>query len=120
MNRKYIYPLVIIIVTVALYYSDDFLGEKNALAPKISNTIENTSEEFTYSFLPTSTTGAIVKHDFFTLSYSEENEQAEWVTYEDRKSTRLNSSHVKSSYAVFCLKEKINNTIAPSYGIVIS
>src|SRR5690606_19561538 len=82
MNRKYIYPLVIIIVTVALYYSDDFLGEKNALAPKISNTIENTSEEFTYSFLPTSTTGAIVKHDFFTLSYSEENEQAEWVAYE--------------------------------------
>src|SRR5690606_39396003 len=24
----------------------------------------------------------------------------------DRKSTRLNSSHVKSSYAVFCLKQK--------------
>src|SRR5437868_12449305 len=24
----------------------------------------------------------------------------------DRKSTRLNSSHVSSSYAVFCLKEK--------------
>src|SRR5690606_12662949 len=28
----------------------------------------------------------------------------------DRKSTRLNSSHVKISYAVFCLKKK-NNTI---------
>src|SRR5690606_42053060 len=27
----------------------------------------------------------------------------------DRKSTRLNSSHVKISYAVFCLKKK-NNT----------
>src|SRR5207302_11240776 len=25
----------------------------------------------------------------------------------DRKSTRLNSSHVKNSYAVFCLKQKI-------------
>src|SRR5690606_42111815 len=25
--------------------------------------------------------------------------------YEDRKSTRLNSSHVKISYAVFCLKK---------------
>src|SRR5690554_7471055 len=25
----------------------------------------------------------------------------------DRKSTRLNSSHVRSSYAVFCLKKKI-------------
>src|SRR5699024_12795593 len=28
----------------------------------------------------------------------------------DRKSTRLNSSHVSISYAVFCLKKKINNT----------
>src|SRR5690606_41365544 len=27
----------------------------------------------------------------------------------DRKSTRLNSSHVKISYAVFCLKKKKNN-----------
>src|SRR5204863_9910956 len=26
--------------------------------------------------------------------------------YEDRKSTRLNSSHVETSYAVFCLKKK--------------
>src|SRR5690349_22751139 len=26
--------------------------------------------------------------------------------YEDRKSTRLNSSHVEISYAVFCLKKK--------------
>src|SRR5690625_5491568 len=34
-----------------------------------------------------------------------------WVSYEvldaqDRKSTRLNSSHVAISYAVFCLKNK--------------
>src|SRR5690606_38024134 len=28
---------------------------------------------------------------------------------EDRKSTRLNSSHVKISYAVFCLKKKNDN-----------
>src|SRR5436309_7027282 len=27
----------------------------------------------------------------------------------DRKSTRLNSSHVKISYAVFCLKKKIQS-----------
>src|SRR5438874_4443068 len=27
----------------------------------------------------------------------------------DRKSTRLNSSHVEISYAVFCLKKKTNN-----------
>src|SRR5699024_12016530 len=29
--------------------------------------------------------------------------------YRDRKSTRLNSSHVSISYAVFCLKKKKNN-----------
>src|SRR5690554_7337591 len=30
---------------------------------------------------------------------------------EDRKSTRLNSSHVRISYAVFCLKKKKNTII---------
>src|SRR5690625_6674831 len=40
-------------------------------------------------------------------------ESAEWLTLKnevkehgDRKSTRLNSSHVAISYAVFCLKKK--------------
>ncbi|QQX77038.1 MULTISPECIES: DNA/RNA non-specific endonuclease [Aequorivita] len=86
MNRKYIYPLVIIIVTVALYYADDFLWEENISTSEISKTTNNTSEEFDDSFLPTSTTGAVVKHNYFTLSYSEENEEAEWVAYELKKS----------------------------------
>src|SRR5207249_11886156 len=36
-----------------------------------------------------------------------------WLTLpnSDRKSTRLNSSHVSISYAVFCLKKKKKNTI---------
>src|SRR5688572_31795475 len=29
-----------------------------------------------------------------------------WLLLEDRKSTRLNSSHSQISYAVFCLKKK--------------
>src|SRR5256885_11579157 len=29
-----------------------------------------------------------------------------FIDYEDRKSTRLNSSHLVISYAVFCLKKK--------------
>src|SRR5690606_41188852 len=33
----------------------------------------------------------------------------------DRKSTRLNSSHVKISYAVFCLKKKIKIGIDDEY-----
>src|SRR3989442_8473690 len=31
---------------------------------------------------------------------------------EDRKSTRLNSSHVRISYAVFCLKKKKKTSVA--------
>src|SRR5690606_41021465 len=34
------------------------------------------------------------------------SEDGRTVTGVDRKSTRLNSSHVKISYAVFCLKKK--------------
>src|SRR5215475_15788023 len=33
----------------------------------------------------------------------------------DRKSTRLNSSHVKISYAVFCLKKKKKTIIVQSH-----
>src|SRR5208283_6118499 len=29
-----------------------------------------------------------------------------WPSWTDRKSTRLNSSHITNSYAVFCLKKK--------------
>lgn len=32
--------------------------------------------------LPASTTGEVVRHTWFTLSYSEDHEQAEWVAYE--------------------------------------
>src|SRR5207249_7678819 len=35
-----------------------------------------------------------------------EVESLGWLALEDRKSTRLNSSHVSISYAVFCLKKK--------------
>src|SRR5437773_6226957 len=57
-------------------------------------------------------------------------DQALLVRVQDRKSTRLNSSHITISYAVFCLKKKKNNeyelrrqrytTISPYYDITIS
>src|SRR5207249_9643436 len=34
-----------------------------------------------------------------------------YLPKQDRKSTRLNSSHVSISYAVFCLKKKIQATL---------
>src|SRR5690349_23982499 len=37
-------------------------------------------------------------------------ENFNWASGSDRKSTRLNSSHVEISYAVFCLKKKKKKT----------
>ena len=39
-----------------------------------------------FDFLPTTTTNQIVKHTYYTLSYNEKHEQAEWVAYELKKS----------------------------------
>src|SRR5690606_40523807 len=44
-----------------------------------------------------------------------EGEPASEDVMEDRKSTRLNSSHVKISYAVFCLKKKNNQQHANDF-----
>src|SRR5437868_10622538 len=41
-------------------------------------------------------------------------DRCRWYS-QDRKSTRLNSSHVSISYAVFCLKKKKKQTNTPRY-----
>src|SRR5690625_3029170 len=43
------------------------------------------------------------------IRYIEKNNLVERALKKDRKSTRLNSSHVAISYAVFCLKKKTLN-----------
>src|SRR5690349_23779031 len=49
-------------------------------------------------------------HDLFSRSFHHFNiflkGKRDLEKYGDRKSTRLNSSHVEISYAVFCLKKK--------------
>jgi endonuclease G, mitochondrial len=51
-------------------------------------------------YLPLSTTNDIIAHRYFTLSYSEDHEQAEWVAYEVTR-TRLNDNWVDRSVASF-------------------
>src|SRR5690606_28300321 len=53
--------------------------------------------------------GAI--YDYLRTIAPVKNKVTKWTPNKeiaDRKSTRLNSSHVKNSYAVFCLKKKNN------------
>ena len=56
-----------------------FLNEQSHVVLYQDNT--NTASLFTVSYLPTSTTKQIVIHDYYTLSYNEKFEQAEWVAY---------------------------------------
>jgi endonuclease G, mitochondrial len=53
---------------------------------KLVTTDVNSNKSNRFDFLPTSTTHQIVMHNGYTLSYSEANEQAEWVAYELKKS----------------------------------
>lgn len=45
-----------------------------------------------FDYLPSSTTNQIVKHEYYTLSYNEKFEQAEWVCYELKKSYVVNGN----------------------------
>lgn len=91
MNRKYIYVILIVLITVILYYADEYVEEQNENYPKTEIITDGFKEEFNSTFLPQSTTGIIVKHNYYTLSYSEKHEQAEWVAYE------LNKNHISKN-----------------------
>lgn len=47
----------------------------------IENDIDTSTNNKEFNFLPTNTTNAVYVHNTYTLSYSEEHEQAEWVAY---------------------------------------
>src|SRR5690606_40242093 len=66
-------------------YAKDNVGVNNAIK---------------YITMPEGETG------IFAQLGSSDNTEILDMHFEDRKSTRLNSSHVKISYAVFCLKKK--------------
>src|SRR5437868_10444200 len=49
--------------------------------------------------------------EYMALQHDRYSQTARPIQERDRKSTRLNSSHVSISYAVFCLKKKKNKQI---------
>ena len=50
-----------------------------------SNTDGSITDLVESNFLPSSTTGEIIKHNYYTFSYSEPHEQPEWVAYTLKK-----------------------------------
>jgi len=82
---------LVAILFAGLYYfmtgSSDYIDGGNTATYEEGNYSEeqngeNRSISSTNDYLPTSTTNQIIKHQYYTMSYSEEHEQPEWVAYE--------------------------------------
>jgi endonuclease G len=69
-------------------------SEETSAIIKEGATVKTTTNEY---FLPSSTTGQIIHHEHYSLSYSETHEQAEWVAYELKKS-HLSNTNFKRPY----------------------
>ena len=95
MTKKTIYSSIAILIILGVYGYEHFLNveESNEII-EVGGTVKTDTNEY---FLPTSTTGLIVHHESYSLSYSETHEQAEWVAYELKK-THLSSSNFKRPY----------------------
>ena len=80
---------------MAIYVFEHYLNleEKSAIVEEGKQLKVETNEYF----LPTSTTGQIVHHQNYSLSYNEPYEQAEWVAYE-LKVSHLSSANHKRPY----------------------
>jgi endonuclease G len=88
-NRKAIYTIITLLIAAGFYFYDGY-----AIETGVSNSTENISD---FNFLPTSTTGQIIHHQFYSLSYNEKYEQAEWVAYELTQK-QLSSIPIKRPY----------------------
>ncbi|WP_127139579.1 DNA/RNA non-specific endonuclease [Flagellimonas marinaquae] len=77
MRKRTIYTLLMLVCIVGFWLFENFYTPATYSDPNASNTGWISSD-----FLPSSTTGEVVQHSYYTLSYSEPHEQAEWVAYE--------------------------------------
>jgi len=98
MNKKAVITLITFVMILGVYSYEYFLTaeedtkiiKEGVVAKKNTNTY----------FLPTSTTGQIVHHEGYSLSYSEQHEQAEWVAYELKKSHLSKTNHKRPYFEI--------------------
>lgn len=77
MKKKSLYSILIIVCVVGFWFFENFYTPATYSAPE--NTKDKT--KIPAYILPSSTTGDIIHHNHYSLSYHEEYEQAEWVAY---------------------------------------
>ena len=95
MSKKNSYTLIAILILIGIYFFEFYLDDK--AEKKVFQQGVEVKENTNTFFLPTSTTGQIVHHKGYSLSYNEPHEQAEWVAYELKKE-HLSSANFKRPY----------------------
>ncbi|NDV44250.1 DNA/RNA non-specific endonuclease [Flagellimonas sediminis] len=81
MNKKTLYSVLFALCLIAFWLVENYYAPSTYSDPDSPGSVEVDT-----NFLPSSTTGEVVHHQFFSLSYNEPFEQAEWVAYELTKS----------------------------------
>lgn len=79
-RNRWIYTGLMIILIVGFWLFENFYTPGTYSGPEATN-----ADRESIYLLPRSTTGTIIAHDYFTLSYHEKYEQAEWVVYTLKK-----------------------------------
>ncbi|WP_435623513.1 DNA/RNA non-specific endonuclease [Flagellimonas sp.] len=77
MSKRTIYTLLIAICIIGFWLFENFYTPATYSSDKEGDGNPIIDQDW----LPSSTYGAIAKHEYFMLSYSEPHEQAEWVVY---------------------------------------
>lgn len=95
MNKRVFYGIIALILLLGVYGYEFFLDQQEK--KKIQVNGEKLKKLTNQFFLPTSTTGQVIHHEYYSLSYSEPYEQAEWVAYELKKS-HLSTTNFKRPY----------------------
>lgn len=98
MKRKYTYPILVLLFMLAYLLFEKYANQAID-APIVTQGKKEKAATNTY-FLPSSTTGQIVHHNYYSLSYSEAHEQAEWVAYELTKNQVQNKDFKRPYFEV--------------------
>lgn len=80
-SKKLRYVLTLVVILVISYCLNNSFQNSQT-----TNQTTRAQESSFLELLPTSTTAQVVHHQYYSLSYSEKHEQAEWVAYQLKES----------------------------------
>jgi endonuclease G len=95
LKKKQVYSIIAVAIVIGIYAYEHYLNVE--AKTEIIESGKLPKEDTNAYFLPSSTTGQVVHHQHYSLSYHEAYEQAEWVAYE-LKASHLSATNHKRPY----------------------